>query len=129
MATKILVADDYRTSRAFIRLTLQAPGVEFIEAEDGRRTLLAAQTQHPDLVVMDLHMPHMDGLEVARALRQDPLTCAIPIVLCTSDSGAVTRMRATILGVALAPKPVTPALHEAVAEAQRIVAAIKVRAA
>jgi CheY-like chemotaxis protein len=120
---KILIADDYRTIRTFVKLCLQTLYVDaaFVEVSDGRSALAIAQREHFDLIVTDLRMPGLDGLEVARALRSVPATAKIPIVICTSDRDPAIGERAVAVRVALSYKPVTPSILGDVRIAQDIV--------
>jgi diguanylate cyclase (GGDEF)-like protein len=86
MAT-ILVVDDLLANRALLVAILSFHGHRLIEAEDGREGLAAVRAEHPDLVITDVLMPVMDGFELVRQLRIDPLTCGIPIVFCTAHYG------------------------------------------
>jgi len=66
----ILVIEDYRDTRALLSSLLRAKGYKVIEASDGREGLLQANRVSPDLILMDLAMPRMDGVEAARQIRQ-----------------------------------------------------------
>jgi len=66
----ILVVDDYSDNRALLSAWLRAKGYKVIEAQDGREGLLQANRSHPDLILMDLAMPELDGVEATRQLRQ-----------------------------------------------------------
>jgi len=68
---KILIAEDELTIRKPLAIQLKEEGYDVIEAEDGEKALEAALKEHPDLVLLDIVMPHMDGLEVLKALRED----------------------------------------------------------
>src|SRR5437868_15070764 len=80
----ILVIEDYRDTRALLSSLLRAKGYKVIEASDGREGLLQANRIAPDLILMDLAMPRMDGAEAARQLRQRQRLSRTPILAVTS---------------------------------------------
>ena len=86
MAKKILVVDDELQSVKLIGLLLQRRGYHIAAANLGRQALEKAKTEHPDLIVLDVMMPDMDGFEVCRRLRADPSTAAIPIIMFTAKT-------------------------------------------
>ncbi|MEK7330018.1 MAG: response regulator [Candidatus Eisenbacteria bacterium] len=81
---RILVAEDERNLRQVLTLQLQNAGYEVIEAEDGQVALETAQRVFPDLVLLDVMMPQMDGHEVCRRLRASYVTRHIPIIMLTA---------------------------------------------
>lgn len=81
MTRTILVADDEPAVRDFIGLVLDIAGYRVIEAHDGRQALELARAEHPDLILLDVMMPEMDGRDVCRAMRQVPGLVAMPIIL------------------------------------------------
>src|SRR5689334_3006759 len=82
----VLVVEDSATQAETIRVLLEQNGLSVICAIDGPSGLKAAQATYPDLVVMDVNMPGMDGFQVLQALKNDPSTSDIPIVMLTSSS-------------------------------------------
>jgi CheY-like chemotaxis protein len=77
----VLVVDDVATSRDVVSTLLGYRGHRVIEACDGNEALVLARREHPDVIVMDVLMPGMDGYELTRALRTDPATAqAVPLV-------------------------------------------------
>lgn len=80
---QIVVADDDPVTRALLQLKLEADGHRVILAKDGNEALALAGSSRPELVVLDVAMPGVDGLEVTRRLRQQPETARLPIVLLT----------------------------------------------
>ena len=96
---RILVAEDEPSLRALIRLTLDTGRFEIAEAADGPSALEAARRDPPDLVFLDWEMPGMSGIEVARALRDDPATAAVRIVMVTARRGARDALAACDAGV------------------------------
>jgi threonine synthase len=83
---RVAIVDDHPHVRLLIRRILQAQGeYELFEAEDGRSALNLIQNQKPDLVILDLMMPEMDGFSVLDALRKDPNTASIPVIVVTAQ--------------------------------------------
>jgi len=80
----LLVVEDDAQLRFILRPHLQNAGFEVIEVVDGPSALRAARARRPDLVIMDIGLPGMDGIEVTRALKRDPQTEAIPIIMLTA---------------------------------------------
>jgi class 3 adenylate cyclase/CheY-like chemotaxis protein len=80
----ILIVDDKETNREILRARLRAQGYELLEAGDGEVALSIAQQQHPDLILLDVLMPKIDGVEVCRRLKSDTELPFIPIVLVTA---------------------------------------------
>ncbi|UGS34742.1 response regulator [Capillimicrobium parvum] len=80
----VLVADDDEDILTLVGLALSRAGVEFIEARDGATALAIAQERLPSLVLLDVSMPKLDGLEVTRRLRAQASTRDIPIILLTA---------------------------------------------
>jgi two-component system cell cycle response regulator len=97
-APRILLADDSSTVRAMARMELESAGYEVIEVADGAMALKAALDQRPDVVLLDIEMPVMDGYETVRALKSDPRTADIPVVFLTGRVGADDVARALKLG-------------------------------
>jgi two-component system, cell cycle response regulator DivK len=84
--TRLLLAEDDEFSRDMLVRRLERQGYQVIAASDGREALLAARQQRPDLILLDLDMPVMDGRAAMRALRNDPRTFRIPIIVLTSHA-------------------------------------------
>jgi two-component system cell cycle response regulator len=97
-AARILLADDSSTVRAIARMELESAGYEVIEAPDGAQALAAALEHRPDVVLLDIEMPVMDGYETVQALKADPATADIPVVFLTGRVGADDVARALKLG-------------------------------
>src|SRR5262245_48257711 len=81
---RILIADDRASSRELLRLALQAAGHEVTEACDGAEAVKLAREVTPDLILLDIQMPVLDGAEAAQLLRQDPRFATLPIVALTA---------------------------------------------
>lgn len=90
MSERVLVVDDDAPVRRMLRRTLAAEGLEVVSAADGGRALAAAERDPPDLVVLDVSMPGMDGLAVCRRLRANGL--AAPILLLTARDAVSDRV-------------------------------------
>ncbi len=86
MVEKILVVDDDMDSLKLIGLTLQRQGFEITAANSGKQALEKATSDHPDLIILDVMMPDMDGTEVCRRLRADPKTKGISVVMFTAKA-------------------------------------------
>ena len=82
---RVVIVDDHPHVRRLIRRILQAQGeYTLFEAEDGKSAITLIQKEMPDLVILDLMMPEMDGFSVLDALRNDPTTASIPIIVVTA---------------------------------------------
>lgn len=88
MANVILSVDDSKSMRQMVTFTLQKEGYEVVEAEDGRDALSKLQSVRVNMVITDLNMPNMDGIELIRSLRADPAFKFVPIVMLTTESAA-----------------------------------------
>jgi DNA-binding response OmpR family regulator len=95
---KILVVDDDPDLRDLIGYTLRRDGYFVIEAEDGIAALLMAEVERPDLVLLDVNLPRLDGFEVCRRLRAVPATSGIPIVMLTVRGTEEDQVRGLDLG-------------------------------
>ena len=81
MTSKILVIDDDPGVQRFIRHALESDGYDVISAEDGLHGLLSAGQEQPDLTVLDVMLPGVDGLEVCHRLKSDPRTSGAPVLM------------------------------------------------
>jgi two-component system cell cycle response regulator DivK len=84
MTKCILVVEDQADSRQIIRDMLAPTDYEIIEAENGEQALAAIAKQRPDLILMDIHLPIMDGYTATRRIKADPALQSIPIIAVTS---------------------------------------------
>lgn len=84
MAQSIMVVDDESMARALLRLMLVCAGFEVVEAENGADALAKVAKKKPDLVLLDVMMPGMDGFEVCINLRQQDKTAEIPIIMLSA---------------------------------------------
>jgi len=94
----ILVIEDNEWSRDMLARRLSRRGYQVMLAADGKRGMALAQTQSPDLIVMDMSLPEIDGWEATRRLKADPATRAIPIVALTAHAMASDRQKAMDAG-------------------------------
>ena len=81
---KILVADDETHILHVVSLKLRNAGFNVLTARDGQEALELAQSEHPDLIITDYHMPQLSGLELCQRLKQDPNTRDIPAIMLTA---------------------------------------------
>jgi CheY-like chemotaxis protein len=117
---RVLLVEDHPTMRRSLVAVLAAEGYEVAEAPDGVDGLAEAASSPPDAIVLDLHVPGIDGLEVLRRLRADPVTVGIPVIVVTA-TGEEQRRTAMALGAAAyLTKPFgPPVLVETVARVLR----------
>jgi two-component system cell cycle response regulator DivK len=85
----VLIVDDNETNRKLARDVLRAAGLRTIETASGRETLALAAERRPDVILLDLRLPDMDGVEVARRLQGEADTASIPVVALSALRGAV----------------------------------------
>ena len=83
---KIMVVDDSPTERAFMEGLLKKRGYEVLTADSGEIAIERAKSEMPDLILMDVVMPGLNGFQATRAISRDPETRTIPVILCTSKS-------------------------------------------
>lgn len=83
---RILIVDDSPTERHVLNDLLTKSGYEVVTSDNGEDAILKAKSLKPDLIVMDVVMPGLNGFQATRAISRDPETRTIPIILCTSKS-------------------------------------------
>ncbi len=86
MPKKILAVDDERHIVRLVQVNLQRAGYEVVTAFDGKEALEKIKSENPDLVVLDVMMPYMDGFEVLQTLRKDPATRELPVIMLTAKA-------------------------------------------
>jgi DNA-binding response OmpR family regulator len=107
--TRVLVVDDDAPIRLLCRVNLEAEGMEVIEAADGTAGLEKARSASPDVVLLDVMLPKVDGWRVAEALLEDPTTGEIPIVFLTARAELRDQARGLELGgIDYITKPFNP---------------------
>jgi CheY-like chemotaxis protein len=84
MTAKLLVVEDSRYQRLANRHILSEAGFSVVEASDGEEALRLARESHPDLIILDMLLPKLGGEHVLQALRQDPATTRIPVIVVSS---------------------------------------------
>ena len=84
MSKCILVVEDQKDNRQILRDLLTNAGYEMIEAENGEDAVASAQARRPDLILMDIQLPILDGYEATRRIKADPDLKSIPIIVVTS---------------------------------------------
>ena len=105
----ILLADDEYHLRLLVRTTLDDPEYCILEAADGTTALELACKERPDLLLLDWMMPGINGIEVAKALRQNPATMHIPIIMLTAKSQETDKAQGHAVGVCIyLVKPFSP---------------------
>jgi CheY-like chemotaxis protein len=104
---KILVVDDHPSSRMTAVALLSIEGYDVLEADSGSSALDCVLESNPDLILLDVMMPGMDGYEVCRRLKQDEQTRLIPVVFVTALNDRRARLRGAICTSAIACSPKT----------------------
>jgi CheY-like chemotaxis protein len=106
IAPQILIVDDDESHRSMLTSLLQDIGCQSLEASDGKRGLQVAEQYHPDLILLDLAMPNMDGFELMVQLQDNPQTRTIPIIVASASVFDENRQRSLQAGAtAFLPKP------------------------
>jgi two-component system, cell cycle response regulator DivK len=109
MTKRILVVEDQEDNRQILRDLLSNAGYEMIEAEDGQQALTQAAKHKPDLILMDIQLPLLDGYEATRRIKADPALNAIPIIVVTSYALSGDEEKAHAAGCdAYVAKPFSP---------------------
>ena len=109
MSKRILVVEDQPDNRQIIRDMLAPTDYEIIEAEDGEQALQAIAKQRPDLILMDIQLPVIDGYTATRKIKADPALRSIPIIAVTSYALSGEEKKAREVGCDdYVPKPFSP---------------------
>ena len=107
---RVLIADDNPDVRELLREVLQSEDCQVLEAADGKEALERTRLNHPDVVLLDLQMPVMDGFSVIQQLKQDPRYATIPVAAVTAYAMRGDRERALAAGFDdYITKPIHPA--------------------
>jgi CheY-like chemotaxis protein len=94
----VLVAEDHDDSRLLFKTFLEMKGCRVVEAADGLEAVTAVEREHPDLVLMDVGLPSLDGLSVTRRLREQESLRALPVVIISGYAAAADRDEAVAAG-------------------------------
>ncbi len=94
----VLIVEDSPTQALHVQALLEEKGLHIIRAENGRAGLHLARAARPSLIIMDVQMPEMSGLQACQALKADPETADIPIILLTAHDEQATIVRGLKLG-------------------------------
>jgi two-component system cell cycle response regulator DivK len=106
---RILVVEDQEDNRRILRDLLTSAGYEIIQAENGEEALAAAARERPDLILMDIQLPVLDGYEATRRIKADPALRAIPVIAVTSYALSGDENKARAAGCdAYVTKPFSP---------------------
>ena len=97
-AKKLLLIDDEPAVQTLVRLVLEGEGWQVLVARDGLQGLALARERQPDVILLDVALPDMSGLEVCRQLKADPSTSAIPVAMLTAMAQEADRRSAMALG-------------------------------
>ena len=109
MSKRILLVEDQPDNRKIIRDMLRGTDYEIMEAENGEEALAAIAKQRPDLILMDIQLPVMDGYTATRRIKADPTLRAIPIIAVTSYALSGEDKKARAVGCDdYVPKPYSP---------------------
>ncbi|MCX6951601.1 MAG: response regulator transcription factor [Verrucomicrobia bacterium] len=124
MKPKILVVDDEPDALEVLGFKLKEAGYTPIFAKDGARAITTARDERPALIVLDLMLPEVDGLEVCKILRRDPATAMIPILMLTAKASEMDRVLGLELGADdYVTKPFSP--RELVLRIKKLLARVK----
>jgi len=124
MKPKILVVDDEPDALEILAFKLKEAGYVPLFAKDGARALTAAREERPALIVLDLMLPEVDGLEVCKILRRDPMTATIPILMLTAKASEMDRVLGLELGADdYVTKPFSP--RELVLRIRKLLARVR----
>jgi CheY-like chemotaxis protein len=116
---KILIADDEVYMLRLLEMTFKKGGYEVVSCRDGKEALATAFTAQPQLIVLDVMMPGLDGLGALRLLKENPATRDIPVVVLSAKGHALTRVDAVLAGAVLfLAKPFSP--NQLLGEVQKI---------
>jgi len=109
MTKRILVVEDHQDNRQILRDLLTSSGFDIVEANDGQAGVHAAKKHRPDLILMDIQLPILDGYEATRQIKSDPNLRSIPVIVVTSYALSGDDQKAREAGCdAYVTKPYSP---------------------
>jgi two-component system cell cycle response regulator DivK len=109
MSRRVLVVEDQEDNRRILRDLLTSAGYDVLYAEDGEEALIVASRERPDLILMDIQLPLLDGYEATRRLKADPVLRGIPVIAVTSYALSGDDVKAKEAGCdAYVTKPFSP---------------------
>jgi len=118
---KILVVDDEKDLTALVSLHMKMAGYEVLSASNGEKALVVARQEKPDLIILDLMLPKIDGWEVCRRLRQDPEIKNVPVIMLTARAETEDKLKGFEAGADdYVTKPFSP--RELIARVKRVLA-------
>ncbi|MDZ7860411.1 MAG: response regulator [Candidatus Krumholzibacteriota bacterium] len=88
---KVLVVDDEANITQILEFSIEAEGYEVVSASNGEEAIEKARKEQPNLIILDIMMPKVDGYEACRALKSDPLTKKIPVILLTAKGREIDK--------------------------------------
>jgi CheY-like chemotaxis protein len=103
MPRRVLVVDDYDDARELLGLILEHVGFQVLLAANGADAVEIARREHPDIVVMDLFMPGMDGIEATRRIKADPAFQQVPVIAYTARTAPLGETEQLFSGVCIKP--------------------------
>jgi two-component system phosphate regulon response regulator PhoB len=98
MKPKVLIVDDEPDVVELVEFNLRSAGYDVVSANDGAEALRKARTSQPDLILLDVMLPELDGMEVCKILRRDPATASVPIIMLTAKAAEIDRVLGLELG-------------------------------
>jgi DNA-binding response OmpR family regulator len=108
MPRKILIVDDHESVRDLLRLLCEGEGYEVVEASDGAEALKSVEKDHPDLVILDLMMPEVDGEQVIKSMWQSQDAVKTPVIVVSAKYEALDGLIELIGNANVFPKPFEP---------------------
>ena len=117
MVPRILIVDDERDFIELVQYSLAGLGCDFIMANDGIQALSLARQFKPDLILLDILLPDLDGLSVCEILRRQPATKKIPVIFMSALSSEITKRTASMQAQGFFTKPLDlPRLEQLISE-------------
>jgi two-component system cell cycle response regulator DivK len=98
MKKRVLVVEDHEDNRQILRDLLGSAGFEIVEAENGEEAVTLAETSRPDVILMDIQLPVLDGYEATRRIKANPSLRSIPVIVATSYALSGDEEKARLAG-------------------------------